>query len=367
MNVPFLDLKAAYQELEGELDAAAHRVLESGWYVLGREVEEFEREFAAYCGAKHCVGVANGLDGLILILRAYEIGPGNEVIVPANTYIATWLAISSVGAIPVPVEPDPRTYNLDPARIEKAITAKTRAILAVHLYGQPAAMNTICEIALRRGLTVIEDAAQAHGGRYHGKRTGILGHAAAFSFYPTKNLGAVGDAGSIVTNDDRIADRVRVLRNYGSRVRYVNEVKGVNSRLDPLQASFLRTKLPYLDRWNTRRQEIAEQYLSGLAGFSELILPGIGDGAEPAWHLFVVRHPARNELQKHLQASGVETLIHYPVPPHLSGAYADGGWIRGNFPVTEGLADTVLSLPLSPQLSNDTITFVIDSVRAFRG
>ena len=367
MKVPFLDLKAAYQELQGQLEAAARRVMESGWYVLGQEVEAFETEFAAYCGARHCVGVANGLDALILILRSYDIGPGDEVIVPANTYIATWLAVSYVGAIPVPVEPDRKTYNLDPTRIADAVTARTRAIIAVHLYGQPAAMELICDIALQHGLTVIEDAAQGHGGLYRGKRAGNLGAAAAFSFYPTKNLGAFGDAGAVVTNDDRIADRVRVFRNYGSRVRYLNEVKGVNSRLDPLQASLLRTKLPYLDEWNTRRRRVAEQYLDALRECPDLILPDIAPGAEAAWHLFVVRHRWREQLQEHLNANGVGTLIHYPVPPHLSGAYAGAGWKRGDFTITEKLADTVLSLPVGPQLSSGAVKSVIDTIQTFKG
>src|SRR6266446_8341815 len=289
MKVPFLDLKAAYRELQVDLDAASRRVMESGWYILGQEVEAFENEFAAYCGAKHCVGVGNGLDALILILRSYEIGPDTEVIVPANTYIATWLAVSYVGATPVPVEPDLQTYNLDPGRIEDAITSQTRAIIPVHLYGQPAEMEAIREIALRHGLKIIEDAAQAHGGAYGGKRAGNLGDAAAFSFYPSKNLGAFGDAGAVVTNDDDIADRVRVLRNYGSRRKDYNEVKGINSRLDPLQAGFLRVKLKHLEEWNGRRRNVAQQYLEALNGCPDVILPGAARDAEPAWHLFVLR------------------------------------------------------------------------------
>lgn len=367
MNVPFLDLKPAYRELQTELDAAWRRVIESGWYVLGEEVEAFEREFAAYCGAKHCVGVGNGLDALILILRAHEIGPESEVIVPANTYIATWLAVSYVGATPVPVEPDLQTFNLDPDRIEAAITSRTRAIIPVHLYGQPAAMDAIREIALRHGLKIIEDAAQAHGGAFQGKRTGNLGDAAAFSFYPTKNLGAFGDAGAVVTDDDSVADRVRVLRNYGSRAKYYNEVKGVNSRLDPIQAAFLRVKLKCLDDWNARRGQIARQYLEGLNECPDLILPSVADGAEPAWHQFVLRHPRRDQLQKHLNESGVGTLVHYPVPPHLSGAYASSGWKRGDFPLTEELADTVLSIPIGPHLRDDEIAFVIHTLQAFKG
>ena len=367
MKVPFLDLKPAYRELQVDLAAAGRRVMESGWYILGQEVEAFECEFAAYCGAKHCMGVGNGLDALILSLRSYEIGLDSEVIVPANTYIATWLAVSYVGAMPVPVEPDLRTHNLDPGRIEDAITARTRAIIPVHLYGQPAEMEAIREIALRHGLKVIEDAAQAHGSLYEGKRAGNLGDAAAFSFYPTKNLGAFGDAGAVVTNDDGIADRIRVLRNYGSRTRYHNEVKGINSRLDPIQASFLRVKLQHLDEWNARRRNVAGRYLEALKGCPDLTLPSVAPGAEPAWHLFVLRHGRREKLQKHLNESGIETLVHYPVPPHLSGAYANGGWKRGDFPLTEELADTVFSIPISPHLDSDGIASVVHALQAFKG
>jgi dTDP-4-amino-4,6-dideoxygalactose transaminase len=367
MNIPFLDLKPAYRELQVELDAAWRRVMESGWYVLGEEVEAFEREFAAYCGARHCVGVGNGLDALIFILRGYDIGPDSEVIVPANTYIATWLAVSYVGATPVPVEPNLQTYNLDPGQIEAAITSRTRGIIPVHLYGQPAEMKAIREIGLRHGLKIIEDAAQAHGAAYQGKRAGNLGEAAAFSFYPTKNLGAFGDAGAVVTNDDGLAERVRVLRNYGSKAKYYNEVKGVNSRLDPIQASFLRVKLHYLEAWNARRRKVAREYLEGLSECSDLMLPSVAPAAEPVWHQFVIRHPLRDELQRHLNETGVGTLVHYPVPPHLSGAYADGGWKRGDFPATEELANTLLSIPVSPHLGDDAIAFVIHALQAFRG
>lgn len=367
MKVPFLDLKPAYRELQAELDAAGRRVMDSGWYILGEEVEAFERAFAAYCGAKYCLGVGNGLDALMLILRGYEIGPGSEVIVPANTYIATWLAVSFVGATPVPVEFNPQTLNLDPARIEAAITSRTRALLPVHLYGQPAEMEPIREIAVRHGLTVIEDAAQAHGAAYQGKRTGNLGDAAAFSFYPTKNLGAFGDAGAVVTNDESLAERIRILRNYGSRVKYYNEVKGVNSRLDPLQAAFLRVKLQHLDEWNARRSKMAQQYLEAMSHCSDLILPSVAKGVEPVWHQFVLRHPLRDKLQEYLKESGVGTLVHYPVPPHLSGAYADVGWKRGDFPITEELADTVLSIPIGPHLSDEEVAFVIRALQEFKG
>jgi dTDP-4-amino-4,6-dideoxygalactose transaminase len=366
MNIPFLDLRAPYRELQVELDAAYRRVMESGWYILGDEVETFEREFAAYCKAKHCIGVADGLDALVLILRGYGIGLGDEVIVPANTYIASWLAVSYAGARPVPVEPDPRTCNLDPNRIVGAITQKTRAIIPVHLYGQPAEMRPIVELGRRHGLRIIEDAAQAHGASYEGVRTGGLGDAAGFSFYPGKNFGAFGDGGAVVTNDDQLADRVRILRNYGSRKKYYNEVRGFNSRLDPLQAAFLQVKLTYLDEWNGRRKAVARQYLERLAGIPGLELPAVAAGTEPVWHLFVIRHPRRNDLQQYLNDSGIGTLIHYPVPPHLSGAYAEAGWKRGDFPVTEALADTALSLPIGPHLPSNDTSAIIDKLVAFR-
>ena len=367
MNVPFLDLKTPYLELQPELDTAYRRVMESGWYILGEEVESFERVFATYCGVKHCIGVGNGLEALHLILRAYSIGPGDEVIVPANTYIATWLAVSYAGAVPVPVEPDARTRNLDPKLIEVAITRRTRAVLPVHLYGQPADMDPIREIARSHGLKVIEDAAQAHGALYKGKQAGALGDAAGWSFYPGKNLGALGDAGAVTTDDDELADRVRVLRNYGSRVKYYNEVKGYNSRLDPLQAAFLRAKLTYLEEWNLRRKSIVAVYLKKLAGIDGIELPYVPEHIEPSWHLFVIRHPRRDALQKHLTEAGVGTLIHYPVPPHLSEAYAEMRCKPGDLPITEQLAHTVLSLPMGPHLQAEQMQYVIDSVESFRG
>jgi dTDP-4-amino-4,6-dideoxygalactose transaminase len=366
MTVPFLDMKSPYIELKSELDEAYQRVMESGWYILGQEVEAFEKEFAEYCGVGHCVGVGNGLEALHLILRAYGIGEGDEVIVASNTYIATWLAVSYAGATPVPVEPDPHTYNLDPQRVEAAITPRTRAILPVHLYGQPAEMNPLLEIAKRRNLEVIEDAAQAHGARYGGKAAGALGDAAGWSFYPGKNLGAMGDAGAVTTNDEAIADRVRVLRNYGSRTKYFNEVKGYNSRLDPLQAAFLRVKLRHLDDWNARRAIVARTYSKALAGARDLALPEVGTGIEPAWHIYAVLHPRRDELQRHLAAEGIGTLIHYPVPPHLSEAYAGAGYKQGDYPLAESLAQTVLSLPVGPHMTTEQIEQVIEAVRQFR-
>ena len=362
MKVPFLELKPAYEELRAGFDAAYQRVMDSGWYLLGVEMKAFESEFAKYCEAKHCVAVGNGLDALHLILRAYNIGAGDEVIVPTNTFIATWLAVSYAGATPVPVEPDPRTFNIDPNRIEAAITPKTKAIMPVHLYGQPADTDPIMDIARRHGLKVIEDNAQAQGARYKGRRTGSLGDAAGNSFYPGKNLGAFSDAGAVTTNDAQLADRVRTLRNYGSKEKYYYEIKGFNSRLDELQAAFLQVKLKKLDAWNARRRGIAARYLAELDKVPNLTLPLVPDWAEPVWHLFVVRHPKRDALQQKLAAADIGTLIHYPVPPHLSGAYADGKWTRGAFPVAEELADTVLSLPMGPHLSNEQTRFVTAEV-----
>jgi dTDP-4-amino-4,6-dideoxygalactose transaminase len=364
MNIPFLDLGAAYRELQTEIDAAVARSLASGYYIGGPEVEAFEYEFATYCEATHAVGVANGLDALHLALRAMDVGPGDEVIVPSNTYIATWLAVSQCGATPVPVEPDARTYNIDPTRIEAVITARTKVILPVHLYGQSADMDAILAIARKHGLRVLEDAAQAHGARYKGKHLGAHGDIVAWSFYPGKNLGALGDGGAVTTNDTKLADRIQVLHNYGSRVKYVNEVQGYNSRLDPLQATILRVKLAHLDEWNARRSAIAARYQQGLAG-SGLTLPFVPDWAEPAWHLYVVQHPQREALQKRLTEAGIGTLIHYPIPPHLQSAYAALAYGRDSFPIAEKIHAEVLSLPIGPSLSLSDADQVIQSVRSF--
>lgn len=360
--IPFLDLGAAYRELKPEIDAAISRVLDSGWYVLGAETEAFEAEWAEYCNAKHAVGVANGLDALSLALRSLDIGQGDEVIVPSNTYIATWLAVSGVGATPVPVEPDPATHNIDPSRIEAAITPNTRAILPVHLYGQPADLDPILAIAKRHSLYVVEDAAQAHGARYKGKRLGAHGDVVCWSFYPGKNLGALGDGGAITTNRADLADRIRVLRNYGSRMKYVNELPGVNSRLDPIQAAVLRAKLPHLDAWTDRRRAIAAAYHEGLKD-SSLVLPQIPDWANPVWHLFVVRSPNRDSLQKRLTEEGVGTQIHYPIPPHMQAAFADLGLASEDLPLARALAGEVLSLPMGPQLAMADVARVIAAVQ----
>ena len=363
MNVPFLDIKAAYTELQPEIDAAIKRVLDSGWYILSEEVDHFEQDFALFCEAKQCVGVANGLDALHLALLALGVGAGDEVIVPSNTYIATWLAVSQCGATPIPVEPDAATYNIDPARIEAAITPRTKVILPVHLYGQPCDMDPILAIARKHGLKVLEDGAQAHGAKYKGKRLGAHGDIVAWSFYPGKNLGAFGDGGAITTNDAELADRIRVLRNYGSRVKYVNDVRGFNSRLDPIHAAAMRVKLKVLDAWNARRAGIANRYKKELSGLS-LILPFVPDWAEPAWHLFVIQHPQRDALQKALGEAGVGTLIHYPIPPHLQQAYAEAGYVKGQFPLAEQIANQCLSLPIGPHLDATSVTAVIQALKS---
>ncbi len=362
--VPFLDIKAGYIELQGEFDDAYRRVMNSGWYLLGRELEAFETEFAAYCETKHCIGVANGLDALHLSLRACGIGPGDEVIVPSNTYIATWLAVSYAGAKPVPVEPDPVTYNLDPNLLEAAITPRTKAIMPVHLYGQPANMDPILAIAQSHGLRVVEDAAQAHGARYKGRRTGSLGDAAGFSFYPGKNLGAFSDGGAVTTNDASLADHIRSLRNYGSHQKYHHDERGFNSRLDELQAAFLQVKLKKLDEWNERRRKMAEFYRSQLSTLkSQIVLPFVPAWADPVWHIFAIRSHCRDDLQKQLADAGIGTLIHYPKPPHLSGAYTSYGFEKGCFPIAAAIAASELSLPMGPHLSWDAQIAVCSSLQ----
>lgn len=360
MKVPFLDLQAVYSELKEELDIAYQRVMKSGWYILGKEVEAFEKEFAEYCETKHCVTVGNGLDALHLILRAYDIGPGDEVIVPANTFIATWLAVSYAGAKPVPVEPDEHSYNINPELIERAITPVTKAIIPVHLYGQPADMDAVMAIAQKHRLKVIEDAAQAHGACYKGRRAGSLGDAAGFSFYPGKNLGAIGDGGAVTTNDTELAGRLRLLRNYGSSRKYHHEIMGFNSRLDELQAAFLRVKLTHLDKWNNARRAIAGRYLNALSSNTEITLPCVRDWSEPVWHLFVVRHHDRNLWQKRLEEKGVGTLIHYPVPTTDSVAYQSAGFKKDDYPITERLSDEVLSLPIFPHMTEEQINKVVE-------
>ena len=363
--IPFLDLHPAYDELRADIDDAIARVVRSGWYVLGPEVEAFEREFADYCGAKHAIGLANGLDALHLALLSLDIGEGDEVIVPSNTFIATWLAVSQAGAIPVPVEPVPGTANLDPARIEAAIGPKTKAIMPVHLYGQPADLDPILEIARRRGIQVIEDAAQAHGARYRQKRIGAHSDAVSWSFYPGKNLGAMGDAGAITTDRDDVDARLRSLRNYGSSRKYIHDVRGFNSRMDPIQAAVLRVKLRHLDAWNARRDAIAAHYLARLAD-AGIELPFVPGWAEPSWHLFVVRHPQRDALQQALEEAGINTLIHYPLPSHRQAAYVDS-MPGASFPIAERLSREVLSLPISPHHDAAQIEAVCDAILRWTG
>lgn len=345
MKIPFVNMEPMHKAIEEEVMKAIERVYHSNWFILGEEVKNFEEEFASYCNVKHCIAVGNGLEALHLILRGYGIGKGDEVIVPSNTYIATALAVSYAGAVPVLVEPNEKTYNINPERIENAINDKTKAILVVHLYGQPAEMDSINKIAKQYHLKVIEDAAQAHGALYKEKRVGSLGDAAGFSFYPGKNLGALGDGGAVTTNDTELSEKICMLRNYGSNKKYYNQYKGFNSRLDELQAAILRVKLNYLESWREERKKIANIYLQELKD-TNLILPYVPDWADSAWHLYIIRCKRRNALQKSLEQSDIGTLIHYPVPIHLQQAYKELGYKKGDFIIAETMAEEVLSLPI---------------------
>ncbi|EUJ09247.1 putative PLP-dependent enzyme possibly involved in cell wall biogenesis [Methylophilaceae bacterium 11] len=362
--IPFLDLKAAYHALAKELDEAVLRASRSGWYIGGPEVEAFEAAFAQYTHTQHCVGVGNGLDALTLALRALDIGPGDEVIVPSHTFIATWLAVSAVGATPVPVEPASGQYIITATDIAPYITSRTKAIMPVHLYGMPADMPAICDLAKQHGLYVVEDAAQAHGAAIQGQRIGSHGDVVAWSFYPGKNLGALGDGGAVTTQNPALAKRIRQLGNYGSAVKYYNDELGVNSRLDPIQAAVLTVKLKYLDAWNARRQAIAARYQAALADLP-LTLPITPTGANPVWHLYVLATAQRDALQQHLTQSGVQTLIHYPVPPHKQQAYQHSPVAQTNYPLAEQYALQTLSLPIGPQLSDAEVETTIAAVRAF--
>ena len=366
MIVPFLDLRSAYHELQSEIGGAIARVCDSGWYIGGEEVLSFEHAYANYCEANHCVGVANGLDALHLALRALDVGPGDEVIVSSNTFIATWLAVSMVGATPVPVEPELATHNLDPELVRAAITSRTKVIMPTHLYGQPANLDPLVATARDYGLNVVEDAAQAHGARYKGKRLGAHGDIVAWSFYPGKNLGAMGDGGAVTTNSAEVADKIRMLGNYGSRTKYVNEMQGVNSRLDPLQAAILEVKLRHLDRWNERRSAIAAKYLDLLSGHN-VTAPHVPAWAEPSWHLFVIQLQNREEVAQALQQAGVQTLIHYPVPPHRQQAYRSVGSSFDAFPIAERLAEQVLSLPIGPHQSGQQTEAVAQALMSAVG
>jgi dTDP-4-amino-4,6-dideoxygalactose transaminase len=364
--IPFLDVEAAYRELKPDIDAAVQRVLESGLYILGPEVEAFEKNFAAAVNAKHCVGLGNGLDALALSLIALDVGKGDEVIVPSNTYIATWLAVEMAGATVVPVEPDPLTHCIDPARVEEAITERTRVLLPVHLYGNSADLDPLRDICNRRNLHLLEDAAQAHGARYKGQMVGCSEGLVAWSFYPGKNLGAFGDGGAITTNDSKLAKKVALLRNYGSQEKYINVVKGRNSRLAPIQAATLGVKLPYLMQWNKRREKIADIYTDGLTDTS-LGLPQPRQPGEQAWHLYVIRSRHRNSLQQALMDRGIQTLIHYPIPPFKQEAYASMSSRAREWPIACQLATEVLSLPMGPHLSSDDARTVVATLRELEG
>ncbi len=365
-DVPFYDLAALHASMRGDLDAAIARVVDRGWYVLGEEVERFEEEFARVTGSRHCITVGNGLDALTMSLRALGIGRGDEVIVPGATFIATWLAVSAVGATQVPVDVDPASYTIDLAAIRGAITSRTRAIVPVHLYGHPAPMSALQALAARFHLAVVEDAAQAHGAAVRGHPCGSLGNAAAWSFYPGKNLGALGDGGAITTNDARLAERLRSMRNYGSAMKYVHDEQGVNSRLDALQAAVLRAKLPRLPQWNAARRAVAQRYREAFAG-TDLIVPDVAGDATHAWHLYVIRTDGRDSLRDALSRRGIETLVHYPIPPHRQLAYADTPLARCSLPVTEQLSATALSLPLSPTMTRHDVDRVIDGVLSEAG
>jgi len=362
--VPFVDLSAQYPTIATEINEAVAKVIHDTDFILGREVGLFEEEFAAYCEAKYAVGVDSGTSALELALRAYEIGPGDEVITAANTFIASALAISHAGAKPVLVDVDPYTYTIDVGSIAKAITARTKAILPVHLYGHPAHMDPIRQLAEKYGLVVIEDACQAHGARYKGKRAGSLGHAAAFSFYPGKNLGAFGDGGMVVTNDRDIRKRLEMLRNYGQKEKYHHQFRGYNRRLDTLQAAILRVKLKYLEKWNAARRWNAKLYQESLEG-SGVVTPTEAAGAESVWHLYVIRTAQRDELKEHLINRGIGASIHYPIPIHLQPAYQDLEYKRGAFPVTESYAQQLLSLPMYPEMTQAQIEFVAKTICGF--
>lgn len=362
MKVPFLDLSQMAAEIGNELTQAAARVIASGWYIGGPEVEAFEGEWATHCAADHCVGTANGLDALVLGLRALGVGAGDEVIVPSNTYIASWLAISAVGAHPVGVEPDPATHNIDPTRIAAAITPRTRAIMPVHLYGQPCDLDPILSIARAKGLAVIEDAAQAHSATYHGQPIGAHGDLVCWSFYPGKNLGALGDGGAVTTNNPDLARTVRQLGNYGSERKYEHTMRGLNSRLDPIQAAMLRVKLAYLPAWTNIRRTRAAHYLNGLAN-AGLGLPQVINGVDPVWHLFVITSPNRDQLAADLTRAGIGTLAHYPCPPHMQAAYSDLGLPTDAFPIARDLSQQVLSLPMGPFLDADQCQHVVNTLQ----
>lgn len=361
-TIEFLDLKKINQTYRSQFCSELNDLVDSGWYILGEQVEKFEEEFASYCQVDYCVTVGNGLDALRLILLAYGVGPGDEVIVPSNTYIATWLAVSQTGAVPIPVEPSPNSYNFNCQGAIKAITNKTKAIIAVHLYGHPVEMALLQEFCNKNQIFLIEDAAQAHGATYKEVRVGGLGNSAAFSFYPGKNLGALGDGGAITTNDIYLADKVKELRNYGSKVKYVNNVKGFNSRLDELQAAFLRIKLRDLDRCNRRRSVIAEKYIDAFSQLEHITLPIVHKDCNSVWHLFTLQTHKRDALAIYMEGKGIKTMIHYPIPPHLQEAYSELGYSIGSFPISEKIHKEILSIPIGPTMGDEEVDYVVSSI-----
>ena len=364
MKIPFVSFLPMERELDKELREAFDRVLSRSWYIEGKEDQAFEESFASYCGTKHCIGVGNGLDALMLILKALDIGEGDEVIVPSNTCIATALAVTYVGAKPVFVEPKIETFNIDPERIEAAITEKTKAIMPVHLYGQACDMDPIMAISKKHGLKVVEDCAQAHGATYKGQKVGTFGDAAGFSFYPGKNLGALGDAGAVVTNNKELADNVRALGNYGSDYKYHHIYKGNNSRLDELQAAFLAAKLPHLERMNEERRRIADRYLNEIKN-SKVVLPTVEEDMIPVWHIFGIRCEERDRLEKHLNIAGISTNKHYPIPMHLQECYKDLGHKLGDYPVAEKISSTELSIPMYYGMTGNEVDCIIDAINSF--
>lgn len=366
MKVPFVSFLPMEHELDKELRAAFDRVYSRSWYIKGVEDEKFEQLFAEYCGVKYCVGVGNGLDSLMLSLKALNIGDGDEVIVPSNTYIATVLAVTYVGATPVLVEPDIRTFNIDPSKIEEKITKRTKAIMPVHLYGQACDMDPIIEIAKKHNLFVVEDCAQAHGAKYKGQVVGSFGVLSGFSFYPGKNLGALGDAGATITNNKDLAEKVRDLGNYGSDYKYHHILKGNNSRLDEMQAAFLNAKLPFLNKMNQERRRVANKYLKGITN-SNVILPYVMPNNEPVWHIFAIRTTKRDNLEKYLTENGINTSKHYPIPIHLQECYKDLGFKKGDYPIAEEISDTELSLPMYYGMNDEEINYVIEKVNNFKG
>lgn len=364
MNIPFVSFKPMERELDADLRAAFERVYQRSWYIEGEEDAAFEKAFADYCGVEHCIGCGNGLDALMLALKALGVGAGDEVLVPSNTYIATALAVTYTGATPVFVEPDIRTYNIDPMRLEAALTERTKAVMPVHLYGQSCDMEPIMAFAKKHGLYVVEDCAQAHGATYNGKKIGTFGDAAGFSFYPGKNLGALGDAGATVTNNKTLADKIRALGNYGSDYKYHHVYQGNNSRLDELQAAFLSAKLPHLERMNAERRRIADRYLAEVHN-EQIVLPYVLPGTEPVWHIFAVRCQKRDELTAYLAEKGISTNKHYPIPIHLQGAYASLHIPQGALPIAEEISATQLSLPMYYGMTDNEVGYVIDALNGF--